>query len=77
MKKSIFREIEKIGELRLAKDTTIAEMFEFPVQTLRNNRSKGVGFPYVKIGRSVRYDLAEVRAYIEKHRIKVKPFSEK
>lgn len=39
------------------------------VQTLRNDRLLGKGFPYVKIGRSVRYNLAEVLAFMESRRI--------
>ncbi len=39
------------------------------VQTLRNNRHKGCGFPYRKIGKSVRYYLPEILAIMESHRI--------
>jgi len=39
------------------------------VQTLRNDRHKGCGFPYRKIGKSVRYYLPEILAIMESHRI--------
>jgi hypothetical protein len=39
------------------------------VQTLRNDRHKGRGFPYRKFGRQVRYFLPEILAIMEQHRI--------
>jgi hypothetical protein len=39
------------------------------VQTLRNDRHKGRGFPYRKFGKSVRYFLPEILAIMESHRI--------
>lgn len=39
------------------------------VQTLRNNRHKRRGISYVKLGRSVRYSLADINSYIKAHRI--------
>jgi len=39
------------------------------VQTLRNDRHLRRGCPYVKIGRSVRYLLSDIREYLAKHRI--------
>lgn len=39
------------------------------VQTLRNDRFKGQGFPYVKFERSVRYLLADVLEYMDNLRI--------
>jgi len=38
-------------------------------QTLANERSTRRGLPYVKIGRSVRYKLADVVSYAEARRI--------
>lgn len=40
------------------------------VQTLRNERHRGVGFPYVKLGRAVRYKLADIIEYMERRKIK-------
>jgi hypothetical protein len=39
------------------------------VQTLRNDRHKGRGFPYRKFGRQVRYYLPEILTIMEQHRI--------
>jgi hypothetical protein len=38
-------------------------------QTLANDRSTRRGLAYIKVGRSVRYKLADVLAYVEGHRI--------
>jgi predicted DNA-binding transcriptional regulator AlpA len=35
------------------------------LQTLRNDRSKGKGFPYIKFGRSVRYRLPDILAAMD------------
>jgi len=39
------------------------------LQTLANERHLGCGIPYYKLGRSVRYKLADVISFMEKHRI--------
>jgi hypothetical protein len=39
------------------------------LQTLANERYRGVGIPYYKVGRSVRYKLSDVLSYMEQHRI--------
>ena len=38
-------------------------------QTLANQRFRGVGLPYHKFGRAIRYLLADVLNYAESHRI--------
>jgi excisionase family DNA binding protein len=40
-------------------------------ETLAQWRSKRRGIPYLKIGRAVRYDPAEVQAYLERCRVSV------
>lgn len=37
--------------------------------TLRNDRHLGQGLPYIKVGRSVRYNLADVIAFMESRKI--------
>lgn len=49
----------------LMTETEIAEQFHISVHTLRANRFKGAGIPYHRLGRSVRYDPDEVRAYLK------------
>lgn len=44
--------------------------------TLRNDRHKRRGIPYYKIGRSVRYRLDEVYAFIESKKIKTEGYQQ-
>ena len=37
--------------------------------TLRNDRFNKRGFPYIKLGRSVRYKLNDIISFMEKHRV--------
>ena len=55
-----------IDENQLSKITKMA------LSTLRNNRSKGRGIPYIKVGRSVRYDLLDVIEFMEAHKIRTR-----
>jgi hypothetical protein len=57
------------SEKRWLTEKKVAEMIDIPVQTLRNKRCQGKGMPYSKIGRSVRYALNDVIAFMEAHRI--------
>jgi hypothetical protein len=47
----------------------VANITGFALSTLRNNRFKGEGISYVKVGRSVRYNLEDVVMFMEAHRI--------
>jgi len=47
-----------------------ARITGFAVQTLRNNRFKGLGFPYYKIGRSVRYKVKDIIEYMENFKVR-------
>jgi len=46
-----------------------ARILKKAVQTLRNDRHKSQGCPYVKIGRSVRYLIRDIESYLMKNRI--------
>ncbi|MEN6486351.1 MAG: helix-turn-helix domain-containing protein [Syntrophobacteraceae bacterium] len=48
----------------------VAELTGFAVQTLRNDRFLGRRIPYLKIGKSVRYDLNDVVEFMERHKVK-------
>ena len=52
-------------EKKLFKEKEISEIYGISVWKLRNDRFKGIGFPYVRITRTIRYDLKDVEAYIE------------
>jgi len=47
----------------------VAEITARSVYTLRAERFKGKGIPYVKIGRSVRYLFDDVLAFMEAHKV--------
>ncbi|MGD0231538.1 MAG: helix-turn-helix domain-containing protein [Syntrophorhabdales bacterium] len=46
-------------------DKEVAKLTKRAVQTLRNERTQGKGFPYVRIGRSIRYRASDVIAAME------------
>lgn len=54
---------------RYVTEHEVAELTGIAVQSLRNHRSIGRGFPYRKYGKSVRYFLPEILAIMESHRI--------
>lgn len=48
----------------------VSELTGRAVQSLRNDRFMGRGFPYVKLfGKSIRYKISDVLAAMESHRI--------
>lgn len=49
----------------------VAEMMGLSTETLAQWRSQGRGLPYLKIERAVRYDPADVQAYLEGCRVSV------
>ena len=49
----------------------VAGITGFALSTLRNNRFKGEGISYVKVGRSVRYNLEDVVKFMEAHRVQL------
>ena len=44
------------------------------LQTLRNDRFKGIGFPYFKLGKSVRYDEEVIIDIMEKSKVETSSF---
>ena len=49
----------------------VAEITGLSLDTLAQWRSQRWGIPYLKTGRSVRYDPAEMQAYLERCRVSV------
>ncbi len=49
----------------------VAEITGLSLDTLAQWRSQRRGIPYLKTGRAVRYDPAEVQAYLEPCRVSV------
>jgi hypothetical protein len=54
---------------RYLKEVQVAEITGRALSTLRNERARGIGIPYIKIGRSVRYDLTDVIHFMDAHKI--------
>ena len=55
-------------------EKVVSEMTGRAMQTLRNDRFKGRGFPYLKIGKSVRYDEEVVIAVMEGSKVETSSF---
>lgn len=54
---------------QLLSEEQAAQWLNLSVHTLRNDRSrKIVGVPYVQLGRTIRYDPAEIRAWLDERR---------
>jgi hypothetical protein len=56
-------------EKQYINDRDGAAISRFEVQTLRNWRHRGVGPPYCKIGRAVRYDREEFIKFFEQRKV--------
>jgi hypothetical protein len=56
-------------EDRFFTEHEISALIGRAVQSLRNDRSSGIGLPYYKVGRSVRYRLSDVMAWMDTQRI--------
>ena len=54
-------------------EVNVSDMTGMSVATLRNHRWLGKGIPYIKIGRTVRYQESEVLEYLENLRVQTKP----
>lgn len=63
-------EVERImHEIQLFTEKEVSDLLRIGLQTLRNQRSKGIGLPYVKFGKSVRYCKADLEKFLNEHRI--------
>jgi len=51
----------------------VSRLTGFALQTLRNWRSLGLGPPYVRIHRSIRYPLADLLQFMEDHKVNTNP----
>ena len=54
---------------RFLNEKQVSMVYSWPLATLRNWRFLGRGPAYSKIGRSVRYDIADLDEFMEKNRI--------
>jgi predicted DNA-binding transcriptional regulator AlpA len=58
-----------MAEKKYIDERKVSEITGLALPTLRNDRSTQRRIPYIKIGRSVRYSLDDVIAFMESHKI--------
>lgn len=56
-------------KLSLLTDVEVADILNMSVQTLRNWRNQGRGLPYIRLGSSIRYQVADVLDELENRKI--------
>lgn len=54
----------------LVNETEAARLLGISVKTLQNQRYYGKGLDFVKLGRMIRYKLADIEAYVAQHTVK-------
>lgn len=54
---------------RYLNEKDVSDFTGLSLSKLRNDRHRGVGMAYCKIGRSVRYKLSDVESYMDHHRV--------
>lgn len=60
---------------RYITEQALSDLTGRALQTIRNDRFRGQGFPYIKIfGKSIRYDLEEVIAIMEGCKVSTSSF---
>ena len=50
----------------------VSEMTARAISTLRNDRVAKRGFPFCRVGRSIRYKLSDIVSFMEARRIEMK-----
>jgi hypothetical protein len=63
--------MEKTQSPKYLNEKQVSEMTAIPLSTLRNDRFLSKGIPFIKIGKSVRYDLYDVVDYMDSHKIDI------
>jgi len=61
--------VENSSSFRYLTEVEVAEITNMSLSTLRNHRFLGRGIPYIKIGRSVRYNENDVYGFMESRKI--------
>ena len=59
---------------RYVDEKAVSQLTGWSLQTLRNHRYLNRGIPYLKCGRSVRYDLQDVHKFMQSRRIETQDF---
>lgn len=58
-------------EKKYLTEKQVSEITRIALSTLRNHRHQRRGIPYVKYGKSVRYDLNDVLNFMDNHKIRI------
>ena len=58
-----------VPPIRYVSEKVVSDMTDIPVSTLQKDRHYRRGIPYLKIGKTVRYSLADVCAHMDAHKI--------
>jgi predicted DNA-binding transcriptional regulator AlpA len=53
---------------RLLTRAEVADLLQMPIKTLARWASRGEGPPYLKVGRHTRYDIGELRRWLDDQR---------
>jgi predicted DNA-binding transcriptional regulator AlpA len=59
-------------KVKLLNPKEVSGLTGVPTTTLAQWRYRKIGIPYLRIGRLVRYDLADVDAYLQRCRVEVR-----
>lgn len=60
--------LDGVGGDRLVNEKVFSGLVGRSVSILRKDRMAGCGFPFIKLGRSIRYSLADAREEISRQR---------
>ena len=55
--------------IRYVNEREVSKITGMAIQTLRNHRFQKRGFPYSRIGRSIRYSIQDIINYMERRKI--------
>ena len=61
--------IKSNHEYELLSEKEVENNYKINARTLQRERSLGIGMPYVKLGKRVRYKRSDVEKYIDQHTV--------
>ena len=64
------RNVQMNPGLQYLTEKEVSQMTRRALSTLRNERAAGRGIPYIKVGRSVRYDLKDVVEFMDQRKVR-------
>jgi len=58
---------------QLLTEQQLAELLGKSPKTLERDRMSGVGIPFIRVGRSIRYRTSDVEKYLDERTVAVRP----